>query len=184
MIGPQLPVRLPESAYYGPHQRSAVYTHKNLRNWKLRIGIVNWVPGTRFDYDGIKDDTVWQYWYIGKPMAIFPVFYYHDVRFRAGKDFDSKGSFVEKWKQDIFPEQSPPPLLMKLADQHRKAEYVNLMGAAVIAVQHKYSKFETLIDLEPEAIRADEILNESLPAFVERMSDTFIELGELQMASI
>lgn len=172
---------MPESAYYDARFRSASYTHSELRSYKKRQEILAISPDTRFDYEGIDDDTVNSYWYIGRPMAIFPVYWYHLVRNRAGIEFDQSGSFVAKHQaQADTNKPTPTPLLLLLADRIRREEYVDLRGQAVLQVQKKYSKFETWTFLEAEDIEAHAILDETLPEFLDRMAGTFLAVQALQ----
>lgn len=176
------PKRLPDSAYYNSRMRSASYTHAELRSYKKRQEILAMSPDTRFEYDDIDDDTVDSYWFIGRPMAIFPRYWFHLVRNRARDEFDKMGSFVAQHQAKADPNKpsSPTPLLLLLADHIRKQQFVHLRGQAVIQVQHKYSKFETFTFLEPEEQNAYDILNESLPAFLDRMAETFLAVEALR----
>jgi hypothetical protein len=156
-----------------------VYTHKQLRNLNFRRKILRVKPDTRFRYSEMNDANVSEYWYIGIPMKIFPNYYYHKVRHQAANQFDKEGSFVAQLKTRYGPnvfDNSPPPLLLLVADQMRRSDVIRLKGQAVRAVQAKYSIFETKVCLEDEEILANEILNETLPEFLDRMGPDFIRL--------
>ena len=167
------------SEYFHPLYRSAVYSHKDLRNWAKRQEILELNPGTKFKYDEMTDDNIDSYWYVGVPMKIYPTYQYHLTRNRASNWFEREGSFVANFLKDRTT-TSPPPLLLLLADRHRKKEYIDLKGKAIQSVQQKFSIFDTNTALEEEDILAQKILHESLPDFLARMADVFVALKELQ----
>jgi hypothetical protein len=157
----------------------AVYTHSQLRNLYFRRKILRHNPDTLFRYSEMTDANVGRYWYVGVPMRIYPKYLFHKVRSHAARSFDKYGSFIAQLKtrygNSIF-ENSPPPLVILVADQIRRSEYIRLKGEAVRAVQLKYSIFETLTDLEDEDIQAAEIYDETLPEFLDRMGPEFLRL--------
>jgi len=168
------PGRLPLAAFFKPEYRQAVFTRAELKSRRKRSQILEVYPKTRFDYSGLDDSTVDYYWYIGEPMAIFPTFYFHLLRDRIGTVFDRSYSFVKRGSQ-MATVRSPPPLLLVLADMFRRSEVVRLTGEAVRAVQNKYTLFEKNISCEEEHHLAEDILDESLPDFLERMEPLFME---------
>jgi hypothetical protein len=156
-----------------------VYTHKQLRNLNFRRKILRVKPDTRFRYSEMNDENVSEYWYIGTPMRIFPTYHFHKVRHNATKKFDTEGSFVAQLRTRYGPQvfdKSPPPLLLLVADQMRRSDYIRLKGQAVRAVQKNYSIFATNVDLEPAEILANEIFDETLPEFLDRMGPAFVQL--------
>lgn len=164
-----------------PRYHGRVYTHAQLRNPYYRRKILRMSPDTLFRYSDMTDENVWRYWYIGTPMQIFPKYQFHMIRHAAAKDFDRCGSFVAQLKTrygDLVFENSPPPLVILLADKLRRAEYIRLQGEAMLAVQRKYSKFDTDISLEDEHILAEEIFDETLPEFLDRMGPEFVRLKQ------
>jgi hypothetical protein len=158
-------------------QHSAFFTHAQLRNQNFRQKILRLYPGTRFRYSEMTDDNIYDYWYVGIPQKIWPKFWFHLTRHHAANYFDRAGSFVAQLKirygRDVF-QNCPPPLLILLADQIRRSEYIRLKGEALIGVQRKFSVFETFVHLEPAEILANQIFDETLPEFLERMGPEFI----------
>jgi hypothetical protein len=156
-----------------------VYTHKQLRNLNFRRKILRVKPDTRFRYSEMNDANVSEYWYIGIPMKIFQTYQFHKVRHQAAKQFDKEGSFIAQLKTrygpDVF-ENTPPPLVLLVADQMRRSDFIRLKGQAVRSVQSKFSIFETKVDLEDDDILANEILDETLPEFLDRMGPAFVQL--------
>jgi len=176
------PHRRKTKEYYKPPNCSTEFNHFELRSsWKRRQ-ILALHPETIFDYSLMTEDNLQIYWYIEKPMKIFPRYWQLLVRNRAGSEFDRNGSFVQKWSSSSSL-HTPPPLLLLLADHYRRQEFVNLKEQALLAVQKKYSPFETNTSLEEEEEQADNIQDENLPEFLDRMATTFITCGRLQMLS-
>ena len=174
------PHRRKTKEYYKPPNCSTEFNHFELRSsWKRRQ-ILALHPETIFDYSLMTEDNLQSFWYIEVPMAIWPKYWRLLIRNRAGAYFDRAGSFVQKLSTDRSL-HSPPPLLLLLADRFRRQEYVNLKEQALVAVQKKYSPFETNTSCEEEEEQAENILEETLPEFLDRMGTTFITCGRLQM---
>lgn len=129
------------------------------------------VPNTRWDTDVISDSNVDSFWYLGIPDLAYPKYKFHLERSFAYRYFDWTGSFV-KQAEDVCRRSSlppsPPSLLLLVADSIRREEYVNLRGQAVIAVQQREGPFANNIQNEQQYIDADNILHESVDAFLRR----------------
>lgn len=177
------PRRYPTNAYYDPRFRSAVYTDAELNDPDKRREILAIDPGTRFDVESINDENISDFWYIGVPNNRFHLYWFHLVRNRSASHFDKVGSFAAKVKETNR-RNAPAPLLLILADQFRKKEYIRLRGEAVKSVQRQFGRFETMIDLEPETEEAEAILKESLSAFLTRMQGTFLAFLTLANLSV
>jgi hypothetical protein len=163
---------LPKSAYYHPFWRSAEYTHRELRNYRKRQQILELHPGTNLDLTAMTDENISDFWWVGRPMEAYGRKVFHETRALAASNFDTDASFVKKYGEP----NTPPPLLLLIADKIRRQEVIDLKGRALLAVQKKHHIFETEVSREPEQRLAEDIVTETPAEFLERFSNKLLHV--------